>query len=78
MVFVFMSVQEVIKAMEFLDYEGLKLYDENIKKFISTIDIPDPINPDDFQSKIKGTGIAFVINDQAYTSPEFTYGENGF
>lgn len=78
MVFVFMSVQEVIKAMGFLDYEGLKLYDENIKKFISTIDIPDPINPDDFQSKIKGTGIAFVINDQTFTSPEFTYGENGF
>ena len=64
--------------MEFLDYEGLKLYDENIKKFISAIDILDPINPDDFQSKIKGTGIAFVINDQTYTSPEFTYGENGF
>lgn len=34
MVFVFMSVQEAIKIMEFLDYEGLKQYNENIQNLI--------------------------------------------
>lgn len=35
-VFVFMSVQEAIKIMEFLDYEGLKQYHSNLQTTIDT------------------------------------------
>lgn len=63
-VFVFMSVQEVIKTMEFLDYEGLKHYDALLKDLLKeqSVELSDAtVAYSDFSKA--GSRLKLVYND---------------